>query len=168
MKAELEAILRQLREEERKLMLTLLEARFQRMLERQIQINDDSLQLDKVSDDDWEDRHDTRCTQLSRLQAENVTDADKALVLLMEEGSSVAFPEAVEQMRDNMRTVTTRLGRFDVGETTQLLEQIIVESLEEMLFALERKWRNKAIRASNNSRTSRSRAIVHWSINWRS
>ncbi len=138
MKAQLEEILRQLREEERKLLLTLLEARFQRMLDRQLAINDDTLKLAEVPETQWEDRHDTRSTQVSRLQAENVTDADKALVLLKEEGSSVAFPEAVEQMRTNMQTVVTRLQRSDVGETTQLLEQIIVEGLEEMLFSLQR------------------------------
>jgi hypothetical protein len=60
------------------------------------------------------------------------------LNLLKEEGSSVAFPEAVEQMRDNMRVVTGRLERSDTGETTQLIEQMIVEGLEEMLLAVQK------------------------------
>ncbi|MEZ6118652.1 MAG: hypothetical protein R3C28_19090 [Pirellulaceae bacterium] len=44
-------------------------------------------------------------------------EADKALLLLVEEGSSIAFPEATEQMRSDMLEVAERLteakGRSD-------------------------------------------------------
>jgi len=138
LKAKLEEILRQLREEERKLFLTMLEARFQNMLRLQLQINAETVRLDKVPEDQRESRHISKATDLSRDQMENALDADRALVLLKEEGSSVAFPEAIEQMRDNMRTVAGRLEDVDTGETTQLIEQIIVETLDEMIFALQR------------------------------
>ena len=59
-------------------------------------------------------------------------------MLLQEEGSSVAFPEAVEQMRDNMLEVAHRLEAADTGDTTQIIEQLIVETLEEMIFALQK------------------------------
>src|SRR5690606_38872043 len=74
----------------------------------------------------------------SRDQTANADDAQKALMLLLEEGSSVAFPESVEMMRDNMKAVAGRLQRGLTGETTQLVERLIVESLEEMIFALQR------------------------------
>ena len=139
MKAELEEILRQLREEEKKQFLAMLEARFQRMLELQLDINNGTLKLDRVPPDERnDDRHFTRSTKLSRDESKNVTEAEKALMLLKEEGSSVAFPEAVEMMRDNMQAVSGRLERGLTADTTQLLERLIVESLEEMIFALQR------------------------------
>lgn len=139
MKAELEEILRQLREEEQKLFLVMLEARFQQMLQRQLDINNGTLKLDRVPEEERnEDRHLARSTELSRDQTANADDAQKALMLLLEEGSSVAFPESVEMMRDNMKAVAGRLQRGLTGETTQLVERLIVESLEEMIFALQR------------------------------
>ena len=139
MKAELEEILRQLREEERKLFLMALEARFQRMLQRQLDVNNGTLKLARIPEAERdEDRHIGQSTKLSRDQGENVNDAEKALVLLREEGSSVAFPEAVEMMRENMQAVVNRLQRGQTGDTTQLLERMIVESLEEIVFALQR------------------------------
>jgi hypothetical protein len=139
MKAELEEILRQLREEERKLFLAMLEARFQRMLEVQLEINNGTLKLDRLSEEERDvDRHLAESTGLSRHEAGNVDEAEKALMLLKEEGSSVAFPEAVEMMRDNMQAVVGRLQRGLTESTTQLLEKLIVEALEEMIFALQR------------------------------
>lgn len=138
MKAQLEEILRQLREEEREMFLTMLEARFQEMLRLQLQINAETTRLDKVPDDQRGSSHATKSTDLSRDQRDNALEADRALILLKEEGSSVAFPEAVEQMRDNMITVAVRLEKADTGETTQLIEQLIVETLDEMILALQK------------------------------
>jgi hypothetical protein len=138
MKAQLEEILRQLREEEREMFLTMLEARFQEMLRLQLQINAETTRLDKVPADQRGSSHATKSTDLSRDQRDNALEADRALILLKEEGSSVAFPEAVEQMRDNMLTVAGRLEDADTGETTQLIEQLIVETLDEMILALQK------------------------------
>jgi hypothetical protein len=138
MKAKLEEILRQLREEEREMLLTQLEARFQEMLRIQLQINAETERLDKVPSADRESRHAARATELARTQRDNALDADRALILLKEEGSSVAFPEAVEQMRNSMNLVASRLDHTDTGETTRLIEQIIVETLDEMILALQR------------------------------
>lgn len=138
MKAELEEILRQLREKEKELFLQMLEARFQQMLQAQLLINSETLQLDQVPQADRQPRHIARATQLSRDELANALEADKALNLLREEGSSVAFPEAVEQMRDNMLQVVQRLEEADTGNTTQVIEQLIVETLEEMIFALQK------------------------------
>lgn len=138
MKAELEEILRQLREEEKEMYLTLLEARFQQMLRRQTGINSETLRLHTIPQKEWTGRHRDTVVGLSRDQGDNVLEAEKALTLLKDEGSSVAFPEAVEQMQRNMEVVRERLASQDVGETTQLLEQLIVETLEEMIFALQK------------------------------
>jgi hypothetical protein len=55
-----------------------------------------------------------------------------------EEGSSVAFPEAVEQMRGDMRQITERLGAVNVDAITQGLEQDVIAALEETIATLEK------------------------------
>jgi hypothetical protein len=137
-KDKLEEILRQLREEERTRFLAALEARFQRMLAMQLLVLDGTVKLDKVPEGERESRHQTRSLQLARQEEEIAIEASKAITLLREEGSAVAFPEAVEQMRDDMRIVVSRLERTDVGELTQAIEREIIEALEEMIEALQK------------------------------
>src|SRR5205085_2619513 len=63
---------------------------------------------------------------------------EKALSLLHEEGSSVAFPEAVDQMRDDMRQVAERLAAVKVDALTQSIEKDIIAALEETIAALDK------------------------------
>lgn len=136
LKAELEKILRQLREEEKEMYLTLLEARFQNMLRRQEQINAETRRLDAIPAAERSSTFGAKIEVIRRQQLDNELEAEKALNLLKSDGSSVAFPEAVEQMRANMQVVSRRLAQLDTGLTTQLVEQLIQETLEEMIFAL--------------------------------
>lgn len=136
-KAELEQILRQLRQEELERALALLEARFRRMLEMQVRIYESTKQLDQIP---AAQRGRDAVIQAGRLSADEnklVAEADKALLLLREEGSSVAFPESVEQMRDDMTQVVTRLAASQVDTITQGFEEDIIAALEEMIQALQ-------------------------------
>ena len=67
---------------------------------------------------------------------------------MREEGSSVAFPETIELLRDDMRQVTQLLAKVDVGTLTQGLETDIIAALEETIAALE-----KAIKDLEQNRT---------------
>ena len=136
-RAELERVLRQLREEERERALTMLVARFRKMLEAQVKVYEGTLLLAEVSLENRDHRHEIEAARLSRKESLIVRDADKALLLLQEEGSSVAFPETILQMREDMQQVTGRLGEVEVGPITQGLEQDIIEALEEAAAALE-------------------------------
>ena len=138
LKAKLEEILRQIREEEKELYLAMLEVRFQKMLRLQLQINAETTRLEKIPQPERNPAHFDKCSEVSRQQTENETEASKTLVLLKEEGSSVAFPEAVEQMQGNMATVVKLLNEANTGDTTQLLEQIVLETLEEIILALQK------------------------------
>lgn len=138
LKAKLEEILRQLREEEKELYLTMLEVRFQKMLKLQLQVNAETVRLDKIPESERNPAHFDKCSEAGRVQNENLTEAEKTLNLLKEEGSSVAFPEAVEQMRGNMQSIAGRLSKADTAKTTQLLEQIVVETLEEAILAMQK------------------------------
>ena len=137
-KEKLEEILRQLREEERAMVLAALEARFRDMLLKQEAVNNGTLGIHTVPIDKRSDRHRNRAVELARNEDEISLLAAKALTLLKEEGSSVAFPEAVEQIREDMLTVARRLERADVGEITQNIEADIVESLREILESLQK------------------------------
>lgn len=141
--AKLEEILRQLREEEREMMLAALEARFREMLAKQLMVYNGTVNLHNVPEKERSGRHRSKAEELARLEEEIAIDAAKALTLLREEGSSVAFPEAVEQIHDDMLTVARALEQAKVGDLTQGIERDIIEALEEMIEALQKEMEKK-------------------------
>ena len=156
-RAQLEKILRQLREEEVDRVLALLEARFRRMLRLQIDVYEGTLLIDKMptgrnltgrnltdrnlTDSNLTGKRDhdeeIEAGRLSRQESLIVQLADKTITLLKEEGSSVAFPEATLQVRDDMQTVVQRLAQVKVGVVTQGVEQDIIAALEEAIAAIQ-------------------------------
>jgi len=137
-KAELEQVLRQLREEEIERTLTLLEARFKQMLDGQRFVYLHTKRLDRVPASQRSHEHEIEAGRLSQKESLLVLEADRALLLLREDGSSTAFPEAVSQIRDDMQQVVLRLAGANVGPITRDIEEAILRSLEEMITALER------------------------------
>ncbi len=136
-KAELEEILRQQREEEIERVLALLESRFRKMLEMQLQVYESTVRLYKIPPERRDRFVDIEAGKLSFAERRIVVEAEKCLSLLRDEGSSVAFPESVEQMRDDMRSVENRLGRTQIGRMTQDMEEDILEALDEMIESLQ-------------------------------
>ena len=137
-KEKLEEILRQLREKERERLLAALEARFQKMLAMQMVVYSGTVNVAKTKKSERTSRHFARSRELSQNENEIAVEAAKALALLKEEGSSVAFPEAVRQLRMDMLLVAGRLVRVKVGEITQETERDIIEALNEMIEALQK------------------------------
>ena len=136
-KAELEKILKQLREEEMERTLQALEARFRKMLEMQVKVFEGTKKLDAIPADERTREADVQAGRLGGDEAKIAVEAEKALQLLSEEGSSVAFPATVEQMTDDMRQVAERLNQGKTDTITQGIEEEIVATLEELLQALE-------------------------------
>ena len=137
-KEELEAILRQLREEEVERMLAQLESRFRKMLELQVQVHAGTLRLDRVPESGRSRDDEIEALRLSRKEKQIADECDKAILLMREEGSATAFPEAAEQMREDMLQVMHRLERANVGAITQDTELEIIRALEEMIAALQK------------------------------
>jgi hypothetical protein len=137
-KAALEEILRQLREEEVERVLAMLEGRFRKMLQLQVEVYEGTIALDRIPEEERDRNTEIESDKLSKKEANISAEADKTLTLLREEGSSVAFPESVEQLREDMDQVTARLHRTNIGSITQGVEQDIVKSLEEMVAALQK------------------------------
>ena len=136
-KAELEEILRQLREEEIEQVLAMLQARFLKMLQMQRAVHEGTCRLDEASKDGMTHNQEIEAARLSSQEAQIVLEAEKALTLLREEGSAVAFPEALGQVRDDMRQVAELLAKASVGQLTQQIEEEVMAALEEMIEALE-------------------------------
>jgi len=137
-KAELERILRQMREEEVERVLALLESRFRKMLEIQVRIYEDTVRLDEIDEPERDLKIPIPAGKLAVDERKLVVEADKALNLLLEEGSSVAFPETVSQMRDDMQQVADRLDAAKVEDITQGIEQDVIAALQEMIEALQK------------------------------
>lgn len=141
-KEKLEEILRQLREEEKSLTLASLESRFRKMLSMQLLVYQESVRLDQEVAESDPSRI-ARGKQLATQEDEIVQEVDKALVVLREEGSSVAFPEAVEAIREDAASIVQLLDQGKAGELTQTLEQAVIEAIEEMVDALQKEMEKK-------------------------
>lgn len=82
--------------------------------------------------------------RLAREQAGVATEASRALALVRDDGSAVAIPEALEQVRADCAQAAARLERADVGSITRGVVQDVVASLQEIVDALEKSRREQA------------------------
>lgn len=136
-KAELEEILRQLREEEMKQLLAALEARFTQMLLIQREVYDGTVALGEIPPDRRAHMHEIQSSRLSAREAEIQTALDRVWLLLREDGTTVALPLAVEGLREDVTDVVQRLAETKVGRITQTVEEGIIAALEEVIEALK-------------------------------
>ncbi len=135
-KKELEEILRQLREEEVERTLSMLEGRFRKMMEREIKVRDQTQGLNAVVPEQRRADFEIKAGKLSSEQSSIATEASRALLLLREDGSSVAFPQTVAEMKIDMEQVASRLSATKIGEMTIEIENDIIETLGYLVGAL--------------------------------
>ena len=136
-RAELEEILRQMREEEVERLLVQLETRVRIMLKAQRGIRDATVKL-AGSEAMSRREQQLEAARIGREQDEVSAEAARAILLVRDDGSAVAIPEALGQVRDDSTEAATRLARGDVTPTTVDLVGEIVSGLEELLAALEK------------------------------
>jgi hypothetical protein len=136
-RAELEEILRQLREEEVTRLLVQLETRLRGMLKAERSVLADAERLAAAAAPSERERQ-LEAARLGREQVAITAEAGKALVLLRDDGSAVAIPQALEQVHEDSGQAAGRLARGDTGRDTVGLLGEIVSGLEEMLAAVER------------------------------
>lgn len=141
-KAELEQILRQLREEEVERALVMLEGRFRKMLEMQRDVHEGTVRLDNIPPPERTHNHEIESSRLSGKEMQIIVEIDKALLVLRDDGTTVAFAEAADQMRIDMQQVVDRLSQAKVGQVTQGIELDIIATLEEMIEALKKAQKN--------------------------
>jgi hypothetical protein len=136
-RAELEEILRQMREEEVERLLVQLETRVRLMLKAQRQVVAGGETLAAAESASTRERQ-LEVARLGREQEQVTAEADRAVMLVRDDGSAVAIPEALEQVRDDSAQVAARLKRGDVSPSTLGIAGDIVTGLEELLAALEK------------------------------
>jgi hypothetical protein len=137
-KAELERILRQLREEELERTLASLEARLKQMIERQTKVNEQSVRFAEITPEARTREVDSQIVKLGSEQNKIAIEAERAVQVLQEEGSSTAFPLTMEQVREDMLTVGERLATAKLDAITLELEGEVLTSLQELLAAMEK------------------------------
>ncbi|MGH9675920.1 MAG: hypothetical protein ACRD36_02360, partial [Candidatus Acidiferrum sp.] len=135
----LEDLLKQLREEEIERLLAALQGRCERMLAMQIAVRDGTVALDKSIDKKDPTREQQQLSnELSDKEDEIVREASKAIRIIQEEGSAVAFAEVFIQVRGDMTIVAGRLRKTDTTVVTQTIENDIIATLQEMIEALKK------------------------------
>lgn len=140
---ELEEILRQLREEEVERSLASLETRLRRMLAMQTKVLEETNRLQEITGDAAIRQVQIAASKLALDERKVLAEGERAFLLLREEGSSAAFPEALEQLNADISSVVDRLNKGDVGALTVNIEQEIVSSIEEMVEALVQVQKDK-------------------------
>jgi hypothetical protein len=140
---QLERILKQLREEEIQRQLVKLEGRLRELVTRQTQVLEKTRTIAVVPMEQRDRQLDIQASNLSFEEKKIALDADRALLLLAEDGTGHAFPEVLEEVRDDMYRVATRLSQSQVDTVTQGLQEDILSTLEEMIKALQQEQRKR-------------------------
>jgi len=138
----LEKILRQLREEEMQRELARLESRLRKMAQMQGKVLDDTKSLAAVPVSQRDRQTELKAGNLAFEEKKIVLEADRAMLLLREEGTSVAFPEVMSQIRDDMQRVAERFTATKIDEVTTGIQSDILAALEEMIGALQQAQRD--------------------------
>ncbi|MBY0528486.1 MAG: hypothetical protein K2R98_34160 [Gemmataceae bacterium] len=138
----LDKLLKQLREEEMKQILQSLQARCELMLQMQIEVKDGTVILEKTIKANEEGKakpeDHRKSLALATREGSIIGEADRAIQMIKEEGSAVAFLEVFQQVRQDMAIVELRLGKTDAGQLTQTIEQDIIDTLKEMIEVLKK------------------------------
>ena len=135
-KKQLEEILRQMREEEVERTLAKLEERFRKMLEREIKVKQSTEKLAATETEQRSTEFDVQTGKLSTEQNAIGADAGRALLLLAEDGSSVAFLQTVDEMQQDMTQIAVRLSSAKVGDFTIDLETEVIDTLNYLVSSL--------------------------------
>ena len=137
--AEIEERLNQLREETREERLARLEARFMELLLRQQDLRGRTEVLDDklVSLQKQNVRDRLILLELSTQQEELSELCQLAYDLLLEDGTSVVFPEIVAEVKQDMLQAAGLLKEKQTGGLVQLLHREIESTLDELLAALK-------------------------------
>ena len=138
----LEKILRQLREEEMQRELARLESRLRKMAQMQGKVLDDTKALAAIPESQRDRQVDLKAGNLAFEEKKVVLEADRAMLLLREEGTSVAFPEVMSQIRGDMQRVAERLAATKIETVTIGIQDDILAALEEMIASLQQAQRD--------------------------
>ncbi len=128
--------LRQLRKQMMEERLAGLEARFRLMLERQKPVTTGTRELAVSKAEDWSRAQLLQCTALARRQMEIHDLAQQCMDVLRDDGTTVVFPQMVEQLQGDLKQAGQWLEAKQADATTTGLQQEIEAMLKELLEAV--------------------------------
>lgn len=136
---QIEDRLAQLRDETREEKLDRLEARFREMLERQRSASLTTIEMDDraVTLGDRSRRDRLLALKLSAEEAEIAELGRQAYDLLLEDGTSIVFPEMIHDLGLQLERAAELLREPRTDQLTQLVQREIESSLVELLDALD-------------------------------
>ena len=136
---EIEERLNQLREETREEKLARLEARFREMLDRQIVASIMTVELDdkRTNLGDLRRRDQLLLLQMASEENEISEIGQQAYDLLLEDGTSIVFPEIVQELRDDLAKAAQLLQDERTDRFTQLIHKEIELTIQDLLDALK-------------------------------
>ena len=137
---EIEERLAQLKDETREEKLARLETRFKEMLERQratsamtMEIQDRRLVLDGL-----QHRDQLVLMRLANNEDEINESAQQAYDLLLEDGTSVVFPEVVADLQEQLSNASNLLTEEKTASYTQLVQKEIEATIKDLVDALKK------------------------------
>jgi len=137
-KQDLEQQLEQMRREQQEQMLAALESRMRAMLSRQVEVNKATRRLSELGVDNWDRKDQNQLGEVVEKQRWVSTQADEALFILKEEGSTVVLPPLIEQVRDDASYVADQLAVTDVGRPILLAQEDLELVLRDIIDAVVR------------------------------
>ncbi|HRX86162.1 MAG TPA: hypothetical protein P5572_14165, partial [Phycisphaerae bacterium] len=137
-KRELEETLKQLRKEEQEEVLASLEARLRDMLEKQTAINTETQPLTELGADNFTRAETLKCADLADRQRAVSEAAGTGVRLLQEDGTTVVFPNILQQLADDTQTIADRLAAAQVGPLTTAMQADAQAVLTELLESLKK------------------------------
>jgi hypothetical protein len=112
--------------------------RCKKMLDLQVAVYDCTKDLNKVVQDKKPRPKDMRISEkLSKDQKAIIAEVTTAIDMLKAEGAAAAFVEVLDQLRSDMKRVQGRLEMSEVGSVTQAIETDVIDTLKEMIRALQ-------------------------------
>lgn len=137
-KEDLEERLDQLRREQQEQLLAALESRFRAMLSRQLEVNKATNRLIELGVEQWKRSDQLEMAELSEKQRWVGDEADEAMFLLTEEGSTVVLPPLLEEVRDDAHDVADRLAAAQANRGVQMLQEELESILRDMIEAVKK------------------------------
>ncbi|MHC4920139.1 MAG: hypothetical protein ACYTKC_11125 [Planctomycetota bacterium] len=148
-KRKLEEALAQLRQELQDEVLRSLEERFGGMLAKQKAITTKTKMVERLrkqaltADGGLPSNLKDRCGKLATGEFELASEANSALKLLEEEGTTAVFPDLVAELRDDLKRVGRKLQRYQTGVSTNAAQKEIEETLKMLIEALRQAIEDK-------------------------
>lgn len=152
---EIEERLRQIREEEQERRLAKLETQLEGLLDEQKEIYRLTIEAAASNGEQSQRERQMAAAGLGKRESTLAKLADKTHRLLLEAEGVSAFATVVDEVRIDMRTISERLTRTDIGTLTQGMQTDVIASLAEALEALDQALqemqKKKAAQQSGNA-----------------